>query len=125
MKRAIAITTLATVLAFTPKADAAPKRPPKQVTGVLNLNQATAQQLDLLPGVGAKAAARIIDFRKKTPFTRTEELVKVKGFGKKKYDRLKAHLAVAGPTTLQPLGGSEKREKTLPSEQGRAAPPVR
>ena len=87
---------------------------------MINLNQASAQQLDLLPGVGAKAAARIIEFRKKTPFTRPEELVQVKGFGKKKYDKLKPHLAVAGPTTLRQLAAAEPQ-----AEQGRAAPAVK
>ena len=84
----------------------------QKVTGVVNLNTATAQQLDLLPGVGEKAGQRIIEHRKKTPFKRIEELVKVKGFGKKKFDKLKPHLTVNGATTLQ----SEKAPK-----QGRKA----
>jgi competence protein ComEA len=99
---------------------AAAKKPPKQVSGVVNLNQATAQQLDLLPGVGAKAAQRILDYRKKTPFSRPEEIVKVKGFGKKKFEKLKVHLAVAGPTTLKLLAAGEPR-----TEQGRASPATR
>jgi competence protein ComEA len=70
------------------------------VKGQLNLNTATAEQLDKLPGVGAKAAKRIIDHRAKAPFARIEELVKVKGFGKKKFEALKPYLAVSGPTTL-------------------------
>ena len=76
-----------------------------QVSGVINLNTATAQQLDQLPGVGEKAARRILEYRQKTPFTRVEELVKVKGFGKKKFEKLKPHLAVAGPTTLKVTKG--------------------
>ncbi len=72
-----------------------------KLSGVVNLNQATAAQLDQLPGVGEKAAAKIITYRQKTPFQRPEELVKVKGFGKKKFDKLKPHLAIAGPTTLK------------------------
>lgn len=71
-----------------------------ELSGVLNLNQATASQLDLLPGVGEKAAEKIIAHRKKSPFKRIEELVRVKGFGKKKFARLKPHLTVTGPTTL-------------------------
>ena len=71
------------------------------VTGVLNLNQASAAQLDLLPGVGTKAAHSILDYRAKHPFGRPEELVKVKGFGKKRYERLRPFLAVQGPTTLK------------------------
>ncbi len=124
MKQAMTMVVVAAVLAVgAGNAEAAgPRKPAKQVAGVVNLNQATAQQLDLLPGVGAKAAQRIMDYRRKTPFARPEELVKVKGFGKKKFDKLKVHLAVAGPTTLKLLASGDKAEK---SEQGRAAPAAR
>jgi competence protein ComEA len=72
-----------------------------QVTGVVNLNEATVGELDLLPGVGLKAAQRVVEQRQKRRFARVEELVRVKGFGRKKFLKLKAHLAVAGPTTLK------------------------
>jgi competence protein ComEA len=87
-----------------------------QLSGTVNLNEATAAQLDLLPGVGEKAARKIIEYRQKTPFTKVEEIVKVKGFGKKKFDKMKPYLAVSGKTTLQ----VEKGEK--PPAQGRSAP---
>jgi competence protein ComEA len=107
------------LLGLAPEAaHAAKKRTPKAVTGVVNLNQATAAQLDLLPGVGEKAAQRIIEHRKRTPFTRPEDLVKVKGFGKKKFEKLKPHLAVSGPTTL----AAKKEDGPGPTAQGRAAP---
>nr|WP_211194507.1 helix-hairpin-helix domain-containing protein [Pyxidicoccus fallax] len=86
-----------------------------QYTGTVNLNEATAEQLDLLPGVGEKAAQRIIEHRKKRPFKRVEELVRVKGFGKKKFLKLKEHLALAGPTTLrveQVIPPPERKEVT-------------
>jgi competence protein ComEA len=101
----------------------------QSVTGFVNLNTATAGQLDQLPGVGEKAAKRILEFRQKKPFARIEELVKVKGFGKKKFDRLKPHLAVSGPTTLALAKGG--RPETNPSlegresVQGRGGPPRR
>ena len=93
----------------------------KVVSGVLNLNTASAAQLDMLPGVGEKAAARIIEYRKKTPFTRPEEIVKVKGFGKKKWEKLKGHLTVSGPTNLT----ARREELPDPTAQGRAGPPRR
>ena len=67
--------------------------------------------------MGEKAAKKIVDYRVKTPFKRVEELVKVKGFGKKKFDKLRPYLAVNGATTLV-----VKREPT-PVTQGRPAPP--
>ncbi len=71
----------------------------KELTGVVNLNTATVQQLDLLPGVGQKAAKRIIEHRTKTPFAKVDDLRKVKGFGAKKMEKLKAFLTTTGPTT--------------------------
>jgi competence protein ComEA len=69
--------------------------------GAVNLNEATVAELDQLPGVGTKAAQRIVEQRQKRRFQRVEELVRVKGFGRKKFLKLKPHLAVAGPTTLK------------------------
>ncbi len=106
---------LAGALALVP-AEAEAK---KEVTGVVNLNTATASDLERLPGVGEKASARIIAYRKQKPFTRVEELVKVKGFGRKKLEKLRPHLAVEGPTTVKSIGGSSKAKRT---KKAKAAP---
>lgn len=92
---------LGLVLLGSGSAEAASARTRTQYTGVVNLNEATVAQLDLLPGVGAKAAQRIVAWRQKRAFKRIEELVRVKGFGKKQFLRLKPHLTVEGPTTLR------------------------
>jgi competence protein ComEA len=89
----------AAVLAMTAGVAAAKPASKKQLTGVVNLNTATAAQLDLLPGVGEAAAKRIIEHRTKAPFAKVEDLRKVKGFGPKKLTKLKAYLTVNGPTT--------------------------
>jgi competence protein ComEA len=78
----------------------AARQTPK-VQGVINLNQADLDQLTLLPGVGPTKARRIVEWRAKHHFKRIEELTRVKGFGRKTFARLKTHLAVTGPTTLQ------------------------
>ena len=83
----------------TGSAEAAGER--TRYTGQVNLNAATAAQLDLLPGVGPKAAERIVAQRQKRPFKRVEELVRVKGFGKKRFLRLKPYLALQGETSFQ------------------------
>jgi competence protein ComEA len=72
-----------------------------QYTGVVNLNEATEAELDRLPGVGMKAVQRILEHRQKRPFKRIEELGRVKGFGKKKFKKLKPYLTLTGPTTLK------------------------
>lgn len=72
-----------------------------QYVGRINLNEASAAQLDALPGVGQKAAAKIVAYREKRRFARVEELVRVKGFGKKRFLLLKPHLTLEGPTTFR------------------------
>src|SRR5919201_3857671 len=92
---------------------AAPAWAKKTVTGVVNLNAATASQLDALPGIGEGAVKRILEYRQKTPFKRIEEIVQVKGFGKKRFEKLKAHLAVSGPTTIKVEGGGKGRRSPV------------
>lgn len=109
------------VVGFTGEAQAAArKKSTKAVEGVANLNTATVSQLDLLPGVGEKAAKRIVEYRTKTAFVRTEDLVKVKGFGKKKFEKLKPHLSVSGPTTLKAAKARPELGNSV--AQGRSAP---
>jgi len=82
-------------------AEAGRGRTQTQYSGVVNLNEATPDELDRLPGVGKKAVDRILAHRQKHPFKRVEELVRVKGFGKKKFQKLKPYLTLTGATTLQ------------------------
>jgi competence protein ComEA len=59
----------------------------------INLNTATQAQLESLPGVGPKAAQRILDYRKQNgSFKKIEDLMNVKGFGEKTFLRLKPML---------------------------------
>ena len=93
-----------------------------QISGVVNLNTASAQQLDLLPGIGQKAARRIIEHRTKTPFAKVEDLRKVKGFGAKKLEKLKSFLTTTGPTTVKATkvkGEVKAAPEPAPAAQGR------
>jgi len=64
-------------------------------TGVVNINTATAAELDSLPGIGAKTAARIVEYRQKNgPFKKVEELMNVRGVGEKNFLKLKPQLTV-------------------------------
>jgi competence ComEA-like helix-hairpin-helix protein len=75
----------------------------KQLTGKLNLNTASEEQLMLLPTVGPAKAERIVAWRKKNgSFKRIADLRRVKGFGYKTFKKLEAYLDIKGDTTLTP-----------------------
>ncbi|WP_431929579.1 helix-hairpin-helix domain-containing protein [Nonomuraea jabiensis] len=64
-------------------------------TTVLDLNSATTDQLEQLPGVGEVLAARIAEFRDTHGgFTAVEQLREVNGIGPRKYDELKPKVRV-------------------------------
>ena len=57
---------------------------------LININSLEIDQLNRLPGVGDKIAARIVDYRKRHgPFRAKEELMQVKGIGEKKFEKIK------------------------------------
>jgi competence protein ComEA len=109
-------------LGFAPSAEA--KRP--AIEGVINLNTATAAELQLLSGVGPAKAERIIEYRTKHPFRTVEELGRVKGIGPKTVRKLRLHLTVRGPTTAAVVGAKPPAQTALPSTPAKppgAAPP--
>lgn len=64
----------------------------------VNLNTATAAELEGLPGIGPRAAQRIVEYRAKNgAFKKIEELMKVQGIGERSFLRLKPLLSVAAP----------------------------
>ena len=63
---------------------------------IVNLNTASVKDLETLPGIGAKTAERIIEYRQKNgPFKKIEELMNVQGIGEKSFLKLKPQLTVA------------------------------
>ena len=61
----------------------------------INLNTATAAQIASLPGIGPKAAQRIVEYRQKNNgFKKIEELMNVKGIGEKSFLKLKPLITV-------------------------------
>jgi len=61
----------------------------------VNLNSASAAQLQTLPGVGASSAQRIVEYRQKNGnFKKIEELMNVKGIGEKSFLKLKPLITV-------------------------------
>jgi competence protein ComEA len=72
-------------------------RPAAAVGATVNLNTATAAELQALPGVGASTARLIIEHRQKNGgFKKIEELMNIKGIGEKSFLKLKPRVTV-GP----------------------------
>ena len=94
---AVAVAFWAPAAAF---ADVKPADAQAATAGVVNITNASAEELQRLPGIGEKKAQAIIDHRKGHPMHKVEDLTKVKGIGRKTVARLRPFLTVNGPTTL-------------------------
>ena len=100
MIRLLASLVVATFIAAQPHAQSAqtpaPRAEVKPVAAV-NLNTASAVELEKLPGIGQKVAARIVEYREKRgPFKKIEELMNVQGIGEKSFLQLRSRITV-GP----------------------------
>lgn len=64
--------------------------PDQVISGKININTASIDELDLLPGIGPTYAQRIVDYRKKNgPFKTISEIQNVSGIGPKTFEKLK------------------------------------
>lgn len=102
---ALATAVVLTVLAAPASAQTTPApaqgtKPAKTVPAPqsININTATAAELEALPGVGLATAARIIEYRQKVGgFRKIEDLMNVRGIGEKTFLNLKPMIVVASP----------------------------
>ena len=75
----------------SPASSAAPVTPARMV----NLNTATTEELDTLPGVGPATARAIVSYRtRRGPFAKVEDLLNIDGIGPKKLESLRAHVVL-------------------------------
>ena len=75
-----------------------PAAKPAPAAATVNLNTASVKELETLPGIGARTAQRIVEYRQKNgPFKKIEELMNVQGIGEKSFLKLKPQLTVASP----------------------------
>ena len=100
MLRLLASLALVALFAAHPAAQAAQKTASgraeaKPAPATINLNTATAAELEKLPGIGQKVAARIVEYRQKNgPFKKVEELMNVQGIGEKSFLQFRGQLTV-------------------------------
>ncbi len=70
------------------------------LSGVVNVNTATAEELQLLPGIGEARAKAVIELRKRNGgFKSVDELAQVKGIGETALKRLRPYVRTQGKTT--------------------------
>ena len=63
--------------------------------GKININSATAKELQQLKGIGKSIAERIVIYREKEgAFEKPEDIKKVKGIGKGTYEKIKDHITI-------------------------------
>jgi competence protein ComEA len=96
--------------AVAAQAKAAKPKPAASAAGPVNLNTATAADLQALPGVGAATARLIIEHRQKNGgFKKVEELMNIKGIGEKSFLKLKPMVTVGPDKTERPDSAAKDR----------------
>jgi comEA protein len=96
-------------------ASATTKKPPLRP---ININTANAEELQLVPGIGPVTAEKILQMRKSYgPFKSVDDLVAIRGIGKKRLDKMRKYLTVgktAGPKSTQPQTPSPAKAAPSP-----------
>ena len=73
-----------------------------RLVGTVNINTATPEQLELLPGIGEARARAVVTMRKQRGgFKSVDELTEVKGIGEAALERLRPFVRTDGKTTAQ------------------------
>ena len=94
VRAAVGVTLLALMLVGA-TAEVVAAGPASNPTDLVDLNNASVDELQGIPGIGKVMAQRIVAWRDEHgPFRRVEDLMKVKGVGEKTFDKLRPYVKV-------------------------------
>jgi competence protein ComEA len=65
--------------------------------GLIDINHASQQELESLPGIGPVLAQAIISYREIQPFQRVEDLLHISGIGPKRFEKIYPFVTVSPP----------------------------
>ena len=83
----------------------AKKKPPAHP---ININAATATELQQVPGIGPSTAQKILDTRKSYgAFKSVDDLLAIKGIGPKKLDKMRKYLTIGKPPSKKQSNSSQ------------------
>jgi competence protein ComEA len=98
MNRVLAILALVCLVLVAPAAAQDSSRRTAPPAAAVNINTATASQLEELPGIGKATADRIVQYRQKNGgFKKVEDLMNIPGIGEKSFLKLKPLVTVTVP----------------------------
>lgn len=126
LRAIVAALGVAAALATLAPADASAQRTRRSAAaqddstrGVVNIQTASVEQLQLLPGVGPSKAQAIVDHRERRAFRRIEDILRVRGIGRATFRHLRPMITVDGPTTMR-----EQARTTRSADDGEEADPA-
>ena len=103
---------------------AAKKKPPTQP---ININTASSEQLQLVPGIGPVTAQKILQMRKSYgSFKSVNDLEAIRGIGPKRLEKMRKYLTVGKPRSANaaaPAKSTQKSRAPVKSAAGRKTQP--
>jgi competence protein ComEA len=104
-------------IVFSTAALSSTKKPPFKP---VNINAATSEELQQVPGIGPATAEKILQMRKSYgAFKSVDDLLAIRGIGKKRLDKMRKYLTVGKPAAASKSSASkaQSKEPATPAEQ--------